>query len=85
MQALIITVDTIRGRIIITHDVIISLQAVRGRIIVTHDVIISLLAVRGRIIITHDVMISLQQKLRENYSDGESVRQKMKERVRESE
>ena len=42
MQALIITVDTIRGRIIITHDVIISLQAVRGRIIVTHDVIISL-------------------------------------------
>ena len=33
-----------------------------------------LLLVRGRIIITHDVIISLQQKLRENYSDGERVR-----------
>ena len=74
MQALIITVDTIRGRIIITHDVITSLRAVRGKIIVTHDVMISLLAVRGRIIITHDVIISLQQKLRENYPDGERVR-----------
>ena len=56
-------------------------MCVRERIIVTHDVIISLLAVRGRIIITHDVIISVQQKLRENYPDGEreSERQKMKE------
>ena len=46
-------------------------MCVRERIIVTHDVIISLLAVRGRIIITHDVIISVQQKLRENYPDGE--------------
>ena len=49
-------------------------MCVRERIIVTHDVVISLLAVRGRIIITHDVIISLQQKLRENYPDGERVR-----------
>ena len=49
----------------------IMCMCVRERIIVTHDVIISLLAVRGRIIITHDVIISVQQKLRENYPDGE--------------
>ena len=46
-------------------------MCVRERIIVTHDVIISSPAVRGRIIITHDVIISLQQKVRENYPDGE--------------
>ena len=64
----------VRERIIVTHDVIISLLAVRGRIIITHDVIISLQAIRRRIIVTHDVIISLQQKLRENYPDGERVR-----------
>ena len=32
------------------------------------------MCVRERIIVTYDVIISLQQKVRENYPDGERVR-----------
>ena len=64
--------------------VIIIVHTIRRRIIIAHDVIISLQAVRGSINRTQDVIISLQQKLRENYQDGERVSERQRMRERES-